>query len=170
MFNSADATKPIPAVIKLIDGSSQHGNIIIAMNSDLPRTLNGDGKFLEFELANGQKSYICKTSIAETLPTDIPKVKKLAAVSDSDKEFNPFQVLKVAPGSTIQDIQRAYHDRAKMYHPDRFANTEMPTEMTKYAENMSRLINAAFQILNAQAEAGGDTAPTQTPAPQAVNL
>jgi len=170
MFNSADATKPIPATIKFSDGRSQYGNIIIAMNSDLPRTLNGDGKFLEFELSNGQKSYICKTSIAEALPSDIPKVKKLAASSDSDKDFNPFQVLKVAPGSPMTEIQRAYHERAKLYHPDRFANTELPVEMAKYAENMSRLINAAFQILNAQAETDAGEPTTQPPVPQTVNL
>ena len=170
MFNSADATKPVPAIIKFSDGRSQHGNIIIAMNSDLPRTLNGDGKFLEFELSNGQKSFICKTSIAEALPSDIPKIKKLKATSDSDQEFNPFQVLKVAPGSSMPEIQRAYHDRAKMYHPDRFANTELPAEMAKYAENMSRLINAAFQILNAQAETDAGETAAPTPAPQPVNL
>ncbi len=169
MFNSADATKPIPAIIKFNDGRSQYGNIIIAMNSDLPRTLNGEGKFLEFELSNGQKSFICKSAIAEALPSDIPKVKKLAAVSDSDEEFNPFQVLKIAPGSPIQEIQRAYHDRAKMYHPDRFANTELPAEMARYAENMSRLINAAFQILNAQASIETGTTPTAAPVQQPVN-
>ena len=178
MFSSADATKPILSTIKLNDGRSQHGNIIIAANSDLPRTLNGDGKFIEFEFSNGQRSYICKTSIAEALPTAIPKKKKLEAGSQNDEDFNPHRVLKIKPEASIDDIQNAYHERAKMYHPDRFAGTELPDEMAKYAKNMTQLINAAYQILHAQAtgqageqpEAQADDSAHQPAPQQTINL
>jgi len=79
MFNSENATKNIPVTVTLISGAVQTGNLIIAMTSDLPRTLNGDPKFLEFEDASGERCYFSKQSIAQVTPTDIPKAKKPAA-------------------------------------------------------------------------------------------
>jgi hypothetical protein len=158
VFNSENATKNISAIVRLNDGTSLSGSLVIAMSSDLPRTLNGDGQFLEFEAVNGQRSFIAKTSIAQATPNEIPKAKKLDAGADSDEDFNPYRVLKVKPGSKIEDIRAAYYSRAKLYHPDRFSATELPPEMAKYAENMCRLINAAFQVLDAEASAGNKAA------------
>ncbi|HFC04697.1 MAG TPA: hypothetical protein ENJ55_03235, partial [Rhizobiales bacterium] len=112
-----------------------------------PRTLNGEGRFIEFETLEGIKSFISKQSISETIPNNIPKKKKLDAGTDSDKDFNPYRILKIAPGSDAQTVKTAYFTRAKLYHPDRFSTIDMPEEMIRYAENMSRLINAAYQSL-----------------------
>lgn len=151
MFNSENATQNIPVTVTLDTGSVQQGNLIIGLTSDLPRSLNGDNDFFQFENMAGEKSFFAKSSIAQVTPTDIPKVKKLDSGTDSDEDFNPYRILKIAPGSDADTIQAAYYQRAKMYHPDRFSNTQLPNEMARYAENMARLINAAFQTLNVQA-------------------
>lgn len=170
MFNSGNATKNVSAVIKLADGSAVSGSIIVAMTSDLPRTLNGDGNFLEFEDLDGNRSFVAKTAISQAIPNDIPKVRKLDAGRDSDEDFNPYRVLKIAPGSDAETIRMAYHERAKQYHPDRFSNTELPPEMAKYADNMCRLLNAAFQMLSASAPAAAGPAAPVAPAAPVVNL
>lgn len=171
MFNSENATKDIPVTVKLVDGSVQLGKVIIGMTSDLPRTLNGEARFLEFEDMSGSRQFLAKHSLAGVTPTDIPKVRKLDTGTDSDGEFNPYRILKIAPGSDADTIQAAYYKRAKMYHPDRFSGTELPEEMASYARNMSRLINAAFQTLKDQSTHAEQQDATQTPAPAAtVNI
>ncbi len=167
MFNSENATKNIPVTVTLMDGSVQMGNIMIGLTSDLQRTLNGDTKFLEFEDMNGNRCFFGRHSIAQVAPTDIPKVKKLNSGTDSDEDFNPFRILKIAPGSDAATIQAAYYARAKLYHPDRFSNAQLPDEMARYAENMSRLVNAAFQTLQSQAKLSATQPEAQN---QAVNL
>lgn len=158
MFSSENATKTIQAIVKLSDGTVLTGSFVIAMTSDLPRSLNGDGQFIEFEAMDGQRSFIAKSNITLATPSNIPKAKKLDAGIDSDGDFNPYRVLKIKPRSDISDVRTAYHSLAKMYHPDRFSNTELPDEMAKYAENMSRLINAAFQMLENQSNDTQQTA------------
>lgn len=167
MFNSGNATKNVSAIVKLADGTAVSGSIIVAMTSDLPRTLNGEGNFLEFEDLDGKRSFIAKNAITQTIPNDIPKVKKLDAGRDSDEEFNPYRVLKIAPGSDADTVRNAYHELAKKYHPDRFSNAELPPEMAKYADNMCRLLNAAFQMLSATAAAPAQPAAQAAPT---VNL
>ena len=161
MFNSENDTKKIPVTVTLTDQSVHMGNMIIAMTSDLLRTLNGDTKFLEFENMSGDYCFFAKHSLSQVTPTDIPKVKKLDAGTDSDEEFNPFRVLKVSPDSDATSIQKAYYKRAKMYHPDRFSGCELPGEMALYADNMSRLINAAFQTLKIRAKTSTDDQQTR---------
>ncbi len=76
MFNSENATKNIPVTVTLVSGTVQTGNMIIAMTSDLPRTLNGDAKFLEFEDMSGERCFFSRLAIALITPTVVPKVRK----------------------------------------------------------------------------------------------
>ena len=175
MFNSENATKPIPVTVKLGDGSAQQGKMIIAMTSDLPRTLNSESSFVEFEDMTGARCFFAKHALAQVTPTDIPKARKLDPGTDSDEDFNPYRILKIAPGSDPQTVQAAYHKQAKRYHPDRFSSSELPEEMARYADNMCRLINAAFQVLNNQpAQPGPRAAPQAASQPaahqQAANI
>ncbi|VAV98869.1 hypothetical protein MNBD_ALPHA08-1337 [hydrothermal vent metagenome] len=167
MFNSENATKNIATKVKLMDGSVQTGNLIISMTSDLPRTLNGETKFLEFEDMSGERCFFAKHSLAQVTPTDIPKARKLDAGADSDENFNPYRVLKISPESDAAAIQAAYYQQAKLYHPDRFSGCELPDEMARYADNMSRLINAAFQAIG-KPDVPAEAQPTTSG--QAVNL
>jgi len=165
MFNSENATKNIPVTVKQVDGTMLQGNMVIGLTSDLPRTLNGDVKFLEFEDMSGERCFFAKTALAQITPTDIPKVKKLDSGTDSDEDFNPYRVLKIAPGSDAATVQAAYYKRAKLYHPDRFSAAQLPDEMARYAENMARLINAAFKVLSNQPDQTGANGQTNNATP-----
>ena len=37
--------------------------------------------------------------------------------------------------------------RRRSYHPDRYANAELPEEVKRYLEDMARRVNAAFSAL-----------------------
>jgi len=150
MFNNESAKKQILVTVTTSDGTVQQGNLIIGQTSDLLRTLNGDGKFLEFESMSGEKRFIAKNALAQIEPSDIPKVKKLIANSDIGKDFDPFKILKVGPDADAKTIHSAYLERVKSYHPDHFSSVDLPKEMAEYAENMVRLVNTAYKTLSPQ--------------------
>lgn len=164
MFSSGNTTKEIPVLLRFADGRAVQGKLFIAMSSDLPRTLNGECSFVEFEALGGERSYVAKAAIAEAVPSVVPEVKKLDAGTDSNEGFNPYRILKIAPGSDAETAHDAYIKLAKMYHPDRFSGAQLPPEMARYAENMTQLVNAAFQMLNADQQ-GSDPVQAPSPAP-----
>jgi len=47
----------------------------------------------------------------------------------------------LAPGATRETVHQAYKDRAKLWHPDRFAAT---SELRSHAEKRMKLLNAAY--------------------------
>ena len=64
-----------------------------------------------------------------------------------DSEFDPYLILQIRPGASWEQIKAAYHAQAKTYHPDRYANAELPTEVKEYLAVMARRINAAYAAL-----------------------
>lgn len=56
-----------------------------------------------------------------------------------------YTTIGVAPGATAADIRRAYHDRARQWHPDRFS--ERKDREASQAEDQMRRINEAWSVL-----------------------
>ncbi|BDU72464.1 J domain-containing protein [Mesoterricola silvestris] len=69
--------------------------------------------------------------------------------------MNPYEVLEISPGATIEEIKAAYHRMAKVWHPDRFTG-----EAKADAERRFRMLAEAFSMLK-------DT-PSRGPAPAAA--
>ncbi len=86
----------------------------------------------------------------EKEPEDYLHVKKVN---------NPFELLGVGADSYDVEIQHAYHEKAKMYHPDRFANTELPSEVLEYMMTKAQLINSAYaEVCRIKEEKAADKA------------
>ena len=62
---------------------------------------------------------------------------------------HPWAVLGVSREASPDDIKTAYRTLVKMYHPDRFANLDLPQEMKDYAAAMLARINIAHDQLEA---------------------
>ena len=77
----------------------------------------------------------------------VPKLPNLWPGRRGLDGFDPFAVLGVAPGATREEIRQAYFAQAKVYHPDRYATAELPTEVIEYLFAMARRINAAHAAL-----------------------
>jgi hypothetical protein len=55
------------------------------------------------------------------------------------------EVLGVSPVASFEEITAAYHELAKMYHPDKLGN--LAPEFIEIGEERMREINAAYQVI-----------------------
>lgn len=60
-------------------------------------------------------------------------------------ELDPYEVLGLARGASQEDIRRAYHERAREYHPDTLARAA--PELRRIAERRMAAINEAYRRL-----------------------
>ncbi len=134
------------AVLTLTDGSELKGRIAVPPGRTLVDALNGTQLFIEFEEFAGARSYIGKHAIASIRLLNPPRGQTLPRMRDADG-FEPHQILGLPLGAPFEDVRAAYLAKAKVYHPDRYSNAELPDEVRRYLEDMSRRINAAFSAL-----------------------
>lgn len=147
--NAPDLTgMPVEAVF--VDGTIARGKLLVPTNRTVSDLLNGPGVFLEFEPYGGERSFIAKSHIASIKLLGVPKLPNLTARLRDLDGFDPHQTLGVARGATREEIREAYFALAKVYHPDRYATAELPTEVIEYLFAMARRINAAHGALNVE--------------------
>ncbi|MBK8726506.1 MAG: DnaJ domain-containing protein [Holophagaceae bacterium] len=56
--------------------------------------------------------------------------------------MNPFEILELLPGASMEEIKAAYHRLAKQWHPDRFSGDQKAA-----AEDRFRLLSESFNAL-----------------------
>lgn len=100
------------------------------------------------------------------------EIAYLKTVSDhfgfSDSEFrriratnlgleadDPYAVLGLFPGASLDEARRAWRRLAAENHPDRMAERGAPPEFVAIAHDKSTAINAAFARIRAELESGG---------------
>lgn len=59
------------------------------------------------------------------------------------KPLQWYEVLKVSPNATVEQIQEAYKKQIRQYHPDKVNN--LGEELRNLAEEKSKAINVAYQ-------------------------
>lgn len=57
--------------------------------------------------------------------------------------YDPYEVLEIAHGASITDIDKAFRKLARKYHPDRFQTAEEREDATK----VMSIINASYSFL-----------------------
>lgn len=58
---------------------------------------------------------------------------------------DPYEVLGLFPGASLEQVKKAHRKLAKRYHPDRFANASEPER--REAESKMILVNGAYDEL-----------------------
>jgi DnaJ domain len=139
---------PVEAVF--VDGTIVRGKLMVPTTKGIADLLNGGGAFVEFEPYGGERSYVAKAQIASIKMLGVPKLPNLNARLKDYDGFDPFAVLGVKSGATREDIRQAYFALAKVYHPDRYATAELPTEVIEYLFAMARRVNAAHAALSTE--------------------
>ncbi|HXF53379.1 MAG TPA: J domain-containing protein [Hyphomicrobiaceae bacterium] len=147
-IDNAPEQSTVPVEIALTDGAVVKGRLSVAAGKTLIDILNGSGAFVEFEPYGGERQYLAKSRIDSVKPVGVPRGQCLRQRSRLD-DFDPYQILGIAPGADWEAIRQAYLQLSKVYHPDRYANAVLPEEVRDYLSVMVRRINAAYAALEA---------------------
>ena len=71
---------------------------------------------------------------------------------------DPYRILELGPGATLEEVKRSYRELVRVWHPDRFHNDP---KLQKRGEEKLKQINSAYErICN-----GGATQPRSSPRP-----
>lgn len=138
--------------LTLKDGRAIMASLKLSMSGKLNDTLNNADRFLDVLGADGEQFFLSKDLVQQVAVSNPPKASLNMNRRASDATaFNPWAILGIPRGATADDIKVAYRSMVKMYHPDRFANLELPPEMKEYASAMLSRINIAHDQLAASA-------------------
>lgn len=137
----------IQVVLTLATGMQMRGNIWVSKTKTLHEELNRGETFLEFEPLDGTRMFIARSAIAAVKEYNVPRNDQLSRKQGLLDQFDPYEVLGLQKGASAAEIRSAYVALAKMYHPDRFIRTEMPTEVAEYLSSVATRINLAYSEL-----------------------
>ncbi len=109
--------------------------------------MNRPDAFVEFEPRDGRVMSIAKHAIESIASLDLPRTDQLARRSPGSG-FDPGRVLGVKPEASTAEIRAAYLAKARLYHPDQFANHPLPAEVSEYLQAMFVHVQAAYEELS----------------------
>lgn len=133
--------------IEATGGDVHSGRVMIAIGRTLADVLNSPGCFIEFEPWGGERVFMSKSTVRAIKLTQAPRAESLKGRLNALDGFDPYTILGVANDATYDDVKSAWHRLSKLYHPDRYAAADLPTEVTDYLAAMARRINAAYAAL-----------------------
>ena len=133
--------------IILDDGAIVAGKLVIPASRSAFDVLNGPAVFLEFEPYEGERRFIAKSALKAVKLLANAKPLNLAQKLRDLDGFDPHAILGVKAGADWDNVRAAYVGMAKTYHPDRFANADLPTEVSAYLAGMARRLNTAYAAL-----------------------
>lgn len=155
-------TSGVSVSLTTTDGVERKGRLAVPQGRSVTDVLNGTVQFVEFEEFDGPRTYLAKHSIGSVCMIAPSRGQSLPRMRNSDG-FDPYGILGLPLGARPDEIRAAYLAKAKAYHPDRFANADLPDEVKRYLEEMTRRVNAAFAALQSSPRPE-----QQRPAPQRV--
>jgi hypothetical protein len=139
----------VAAELGLDDGRILKGKVAVPLHKTIHDVLNGAVTFLEFEPFDGERQFIAKGAVRTLRLLSTGRGPNLQARLRDQDAFDPFAILGLNRAAAWDDVKAAYHRLAKVYHPDRYASAELPTEVREYLGAMARRINAAYAALEA---------------------
>lgn len=133
---------------ELRDGSKLMASVRLTMTGKLNDVLNNADRFLDVLSGDGDQFFLSKEQVLKAAIANPPKAElNLNRRSADGKHFNAWAVLGISNGASAEEIKAAYRSMVKMYHPDRFANLDLPPEVKEYASAMLARINIAHDQL-----------------------
>lgn len=143
MFGGEAEKFALPVVLTLASGERLSGNLLLARAQKLTEALNRPEAFIEFRDREGIVSVIAKSALAQARLLDLPRNDQLVRGNG----FDPYRALGLESGASAADIRAAYLAKARLYHPDQFANNPLPPEVTEYLNATFAHVRAAYEEL-----------------------
>ncbi len=134
------------------DGETLKGSLVVPQSKSVFHLLNDAAGFVQFEPFNGVPYYLAKSTIRSVRQMSVPA----AALQNGSRgnAFDPYATLGLEKGASWDDVRDAYRAKVKLYHPDRYANVELPAEISEYFSAMVRRLTVAFSALEEPHKAG----------------
>ncbi len=133
--------------VVLRDGTILSGSVLVPRDKKLHDVFNAVEPFVEFEDFRAGTTVLAKTAIRSVRTNDLPQADQLEKRLKLLEKSDPFQVLGVPKTVDRETLRTAYVNLARTYHPDRFAQAELPVEVIEYINTMARRVNAAYSEL-----------------------
>lgn len=127
---------------RLVYGSVMRGFVVAGITGQLEQTLNKDVAFVEFIGHDGRRAFIAKSQLAAVEPVE--PLRKPVLNSRKPGSATCHELLGVDEGCSFDEARDAYHRLVKMYHPDLYANANLPQEVIRYATDMFSQISTAW--------------------------
>ena len=148
-YQPAAVQTAMPVTLQKVDGTTLRGRVVLPLQTTLDDVLNSEVAFIEFHPYGGEATFLAKSSIQTLEPTNVPKPSDVnVRLHQTNESVDPYDVLGVPRGAAFKDVKKAYHKLAMLYHPDRYANAELPDEVSVYLAGMARRVNAAYASLH----------------------
>ena len=155
---------PLTVEIILTDGSRMKGVILLSRDKTLREFFNvGAEAFFDFDCRRDGPIVLAKAAVRQLRPDDVKRkddqaaINALAARQAELEKTDPHRLLGVPAGCDRDALRQAYIAKARAYHPDRFADTDLPPEVLQYLNAMARRINAVYDDLDEASRAAPKT-------------
>lgn len=153
--NPVDAAALMAVAVELTmkDGSVVTGKAGLPHARGVARLLDGPEAFLFVETFEGEVSFVPKAEIRGVKVIDTGRAQPLRMAAADATSFDPYKVLDLPRGASLDDIKAAYHKMTRLYHPDAYAGVTLPAEVRAYFDARCKQINAAFALLKSPRKA-----------------
>jgi DnaJ domain len=152
MFDSQNNKSGNRALVSLTmsDAAILVVNMRLPLSGKLTDALNNTEHFIDVLGSDGSQFFLAKADIRKVALIDVPKSNQLNMQrrNSDGSQFDPYQILKLEKGTDAATVKHAYHALVRLYHPDRYANMELPAEIKAYAAAMLVRINLAYEQLS----------------------
>jgi hypothetical protein len=140
---SSDRKIPKSAVraeIVLADGSILNGNLFAPNLGRITDLLNDDRKFLPVQTLEGQFVAVAKSAIQT--------VSLRSAEQQAYRGKDPWRILGVEQGISVEELKHVYRQLCGMHHPDRIKGLGLGRDYEDLAtRNMARINDAYDQVM-----------------------
>jgi hypothetical protein len=152
MFRRNSDGIAVSASVRMNDGAILIGTINCGASGRLENLLSGDSSFIEFVSRDGQQRFIARHQVASIEPLAVISEPFLPELDD---DADPFELIGVKHGDSVETAMDAFQRKLHAYHPERWSGDDIPFEFARYASEKTRQLNMAFTTVRAalQAEA-----------------
>jgi DnaJ like chaperone protein len=100
----------------------------------------------------GPREIAYLTTVAEHFGFSDAEFRRIRATNLGLERDDPYAVLGIFPGATLEEVRHAWRRLAAENHPDRMAERGAPAEFVAIAHDKTAAINAAYARIRAELE------------------
>ena len=162
MFEKSASARPkteISVTMSLSGDEFFDGKVFLKHDERLIDLLNDPRAFIPVRREDGATVIVAKANIVSIIEKQVEQAHEEKAEPPKEKRrsFDPYKVLRLAPGATVEEVRRAYKVRIKAVHPDTLSGLELDDDIAKAAILAAQRVNYAYRQIMGELKAGDDS-------------